>query len=57
LRASAARRHGRWRRGRNSPTGCGLARLLRNIQVGILFNEHLTENGPVVFRARLPAGR
>jgi hypothetical protein len=28
-----------------------LARLLRNIESGILFNEHITEDGPVVFHA------
>jgi hypothetical protein len=27
----------------------GLARLLRNSEAGILFNEHIAENGPVVF--------
>jgi bifunctional non-homologous end joining protein LigD len=26
-----------------------LARLLRNIEAGILFNEHLAEDGPIVF--------
>jgi bifunctional non-homologous end joining protein LigD len=33
-----------------------LARLLRNTEVGILFNEHIAEDGPVD-RARVPVGR
>jgi hypothetical protein len=34
-----------------------LARLLRNADAGILFNEHIAEDGPVVFAHGLPAWR
>ena len=32
-----------------------LARLLRDSRVGFLLNEHVTEDGPTVFEARLSA--
>jgi bifunctional non-homologous end joining protein LigD len=34
-----------------------LARLLRNTEAGILFNEHIAQDGPCRLRARLPAWR
>jgi hypothetical protein len=34
-----------------------LARLLRNIAAGILLNEHVAEDGPIVFAPRLPPWR